>query len=91
MTAVTGGTAIALIMNGYREGGVVALVSIASALAFIYFSMSTVQRLNYRMSIRANLRRDPERCRSCGERTLSPDYPFCSVEHQDKHASATAW
>lgn len=71
-------------------GILLVLVVAACPLVWLYVRMTPMQRLAYRMSVRASLPGGP-RCRECGNRAQSADFPFCSDEHADQHAASTAW
>ena len=70
--------------------GILLLAAVAATLAWFYFRMSPIQRLNYWMRVRASLP-GGNRCRECGNRAESRAYPFCSVEHETQHTATTAW
>lgn len=66
------------------------LLAVALFLAFLYFRMDTVARLQYWMEVPGSFKRGG-RCLECGNAAPSRAYPFCSEEHQDKHEASTAW
>jgi hypothetical protein len=66
------------------------LAAVACLLAGVYFCMTPMQRLKYRMRVRSSFS-GAGRCRECGDRAESRNFPFCSEEHAEKNASSTAW